>query len=61
MNMKSPDYLRGYVDYWTGLVPSSSKPDYMTGWRAGREAKRILDELNFSTDNSDYQELKAVA
>lgn len=61
MNTKSPDYLKGYVDYWTGLLPSSTNPDYRTGWRAGEDAKRVLDEMNFSTDNSNYQELKVAA
>lgn len=60
-NSKSPEYLRGYVDCWSGIPATSLKPDYKTGWRAGLEAKRILDAMSFSTDNSTHRELESVA
>jgi hypothetical protein len=61
MDRRSPDYLKGYVDNWSGVPATSPKPDYQFGWRAGEEAKRILDEMRFSTDNSTYRELQSVA
>jgi hypothetical protein len=61
MNSQSPDYLRGYVDHWCGVPAASLKPDYQNGWTAGREAKRILDAMSFSTDNSTHRELQSVA
>jgi hypothetical protein len=60
-NSKSPEYLRGYVDCWSGNAAASLKPDYQSGWFAARDAKRILDAMNFSTDNSTHPELQSVA
>lgn len=58
---KSPEYTRGYIDNWCGVPAKSLMPDYQRGWFAGMEAKRILDELDFSTDNSKHPELRFVA
>lgn len=56
---KSTEYLRGYADLWIAIPPTSSHPDYVAGRNEGLKAKRILEGMSFSTDNSRHEELSS--
>lgn len=58
---RSADYTKGYVDFWCGLPAYRTTADYIEGYSAGSEAKRILDGQGFATHNESYPELAAPA
>lgn len=61
MQTKSADHLLGYLDFWCGRAPSKKTPEYLRGHSAGLEAKRVLEEFGFSTDNKRHTELSGPA